>query len=199
MRVYSYKIARDFGFAPNPYFGVCTLATCKPKIRAGAKIGDIIVGCGSAQLNLPGRVVFSMRVAGKCTFQEYWDNPRFRNKRPTHSSNQKRAYGDNIYHRTDDGGWVQEWSHHSLQNGELNKSNLDRDTGSDHVIWGDEFVYYGREAPLIPSDLRACGGDDLYPARRSYRVNFAAEMTEAVAAWFDTLPRGVRGRPASWE
>src|SRR5712671_5339411 len=35
MRLYSYVVARDFGFAPNPFFGVCTLATCKPDIRKG--------------------------------------------------------------------------------------------------------------------------------------------------------------------
>ena len=32
MKLYSYIVARDFGFAPNPFYGFCTLATCKPKI-----------------------------------------------------------------------------------------------------------------------------------------------------------------------
>ena len=33
---------RDYGFAPNPYFGYCTLATCKPVIRRCAGVGDWI-------------------------------------------------------------------------------------------------------------------------------------------------------------
>jgi hypothetical protein len=43
-------VARDYGFAPNPFFGVCTLATCKPKIRKAAAIGDWVVGTGSSRL-----------------------------------------------------------------------------------------------------------------------------------------------------
>ena len=34
---YSYIVARDFGFAPNPFNGVLTLATCKPIVRKGAE------------------------------------------------------------------------------------------------------------------------------------------------------------------
>ena len=47
MRLFSYVVARDYGFAPNPFFGVCTLATCKPIVRRVAAIGDWIVGTGS--------------------------------------------------------------------------------------------------------------------------------------------------------
>ena len=38
---YSYIITRDYGFAPNPFGGVCTLATCKPKIRKGLDANEI--------------------------------------------------------------------------------------------------------------------------------------------------------------
>ena len=44
MKIMSYIITHDYGFAPNPYGGFLTLATCKPKIRNSAKIGDILVG-----------------------------------------------------------------------------------------------------------------------------------------------------------
>ena len=37
--LYSYVITRDYGFAPNPFGGICTLATCKPGIRNHAKVG----------------------------------------------------------------------------------------------------------------------------------------------------------------
>ena len=32
-RIYSYVVRYDSGFAPNPFYGYCTLATCKPDIR----------------------------------------------------------------------------------------------------------------------------------------------------------------------
>lgn len=35
---YSYVVARDFGFAPNPFNGFLTLATCKPKSENGLKL-----------------------------------------------------------------------------------------------------------------------------------------------------------------
>ena len=48
--LFVYVIARDFGFAPNPFHGVCTLATCKPGIRRSAKVGDWILGVGGKGL-----------------------------------------------------------------------------------------------------------------------------------------------------
>lgn len=199
MRVFSYKIARDYGFAPNPFHGVCTLATCKPQIRSSAKVGDIVVGCGSAKNKLPGRVIFAMRVQGKNTFQEYWDDPRFIQKRPYFGGSRKRAYGDNIYHHDEDGAWMQERSHHSFADGALNQSNLNTDTGSDSVLWSYDFVYFGRAAPEIPAHLRSFAGDDLYPNGRSHRVKFPIGMPEAIENWFESLiDRGNKGRPAAW-
>jgi hypothetical protein len=41
-RIYSYVVRYDSGFAPNPFYGYCTLATCKPDIRRGAEVGDLV-------------------------------------------------------------------------------------------------------------------------------------------------------------
>src|SRR3954468_12112196 len=120
MRLWSYKISRDYGFAPNPFFGYCTVACCKPDIRRGAEIGDLIVGCGSSRLKLVGRSIFAMRVAEKLTFQEYWDDPRFVRKRPVFTAGKARAFGDNIYHKNEAGNWIQEDSHHSYAGGVWN-------------------------------------------------------------------------------
>ena len=62
MKLYSYVVARDFGFAPNPFYGFCTLGTCKPKIRRSAKVGDWIVGTGSKTRRRARHIVFVMRV-----------------------------------------------------------------------------------------------------------------------------------------
>ena len=62
MRLYSYIVARDYGFAPNPFYGVCTLATCKPAIRGKAEIGDWVIGTGSKVDQRDGHLVFVMRV-----------------------------------------------------------------------------------------------------------------------------------------
>lgn len=41
---YSYVVARDYGFAPNPFNGILTLAACKPVIRKGADVGSFVIG-----------------------------------------------------------------------------------------------------------------------------------------------------------
>ena len=49
-RLYSYKMSHDNRFAPNPLFGVLTLATCKPQLRKNAKVGDWIAGWTSSHI-----------------------------------------------------------------------------------------------------------------------------------------------------
>ncbi|MBQ3833052.1 MAG: hypothetical protein II815_07745, partial [Bacteroidales bacterium] len=48
--LYGYKMTHDTGFAPNPYHGVLTLATCKPLIRKCAKEGYWISGWTSNEV-----------------------------------------------------------------------------------------------------------------------------------------------------
>ena len=35
-RIHSYVVRYDSGFGAQPFYGYCTLATCKPSIRRGA-------------------------------------------------------------------------------------------------------------------------------------------------------------------
>ena len=82
MRLFSYVVARDYGFAPNPFLGICTLATCKPRIRKTARRGDLIIGTGSKARGRQGHLVFAMRVSETLTYNEYWFDERFLRKRP---------------------------------------------------------------------------------------------------------------------
>ena len=197
-RVFSYKLSRDFGFAPNPFHGICTLATCKPQIRNAAQVGDLIVGCGSKALKLEEKIIFVMRVTEKLTFQKYWEDPRFFIKRANLKSSKAAAYGDNIYHY-ENGEWIQEDSHHSFEGGVKNQDNFDRDLGSENVLISDDFVYWGSSAPCIPDNLRDLDGEDLYPDGRFYRAKFPDNFKSAVYNWFESLPmRGNQGRPTCW-
>ena len=78
-RLFTYVVAHDTGFAPNPFHGFCTLAVCKPRIRKGAKIGDWIIGTGSGAKGKgrEGNIVFAMRVTEDMAFDQYWNDPSF--------------------------------------------------------------------------------------------------------------------------
>ena len=116
--LYVYVITRDFGFAPNPFSGLCTLATCKPKIRAGAIVGDWILGIGGSDIKVASRkCIVLMKVTEKISFLGYWGNPTYSRKKPLRNGSLVRLVGDNIYHKDANGNWIQEDSHHSNPDG----------------------------------------------------------------------------------
>jgi len=196
MKLNSYVITRDYGFAPNPFHGFCTLATCKPRIRKRAKIGDWVIGTGGVDLKLSGKMIFAMKVTETMTFQEYWDDPRFRIKQPRFDSGRSLAYGDNIYYKdTPDGNWEQINSHHSYPDGRFGEGNLQTDTSADRVLISEDFVYFGGKAPLIPQRLRNFRGKDLV-AGRSDKINFSPEHVAETIAWVEGRgEKGVVGTP----
>lgn len=140
-RGFSYIITRDFGFAPNPFHGILTLATCKPKIRKAAQVGDYLMGNSNKASG--NKLIYMAKVDEILTFDEYWSDVRFQCKKPVMNGSFKTLYGDNIYHH-DDGEWIQANSHHSLDNGLVNHANLKKDTGiTDRLLICREYFYLG--------------------------------------------------------
>jgi len=152
--VYVYVVDRDFGFAPNPFHGYCTLATCKPGIRLRAELGDWVIGLGGSRLKAKGKCIFAMRVSSAITFDTYWSDPAHLDKRPLRNGSRKMMVGDNIYHRENRSGlWLQADSHHSNSDGTANPHNVANDTKVDRVLLSQHFFYFGREAPVVPTAI----------------------------------------------
>ena len=195
-KLYSYVVARDLGFAPNPFYGFCTLATCKPGIRRMAKAGDWILGTGSKAKGRGDYAVYAMRVTETMTFNEYWDDPRFRKKRSDWQASRRKARGDNIYHRDHrTNKWRQLPSCHSNRDGTQNQENTSKDTNVDRVLLSDDFIYWGGEGQNLPNfrDVNICCG-------RNYRCNFPKKVVGAFVSWirgFDE--RGRCGTPLEWD
>lgn len=201
MRIFSYVVARDYGFAPNPFHGFCTLATCKPKIRKTAGIGDWVVGTGSADKRKKrgNLLVYVMRVEEIMTYNEYWNDPRFHRKRPNLQGSRKQAFGDNIYYR-DAEDWCQQNSHHSHEDGKPNQKNIAHDTKTDRILVSEEYVYWGGEGPEIPSKFRDYKGEDIRKKNSSHKSNFSREFIDEFVEWFRSLPEhGCLGRPLEWQ
>ncbi|MDD5702591.1 MAG: hypothetical protein PHU23_11155 [Dehalococcoidales bacterium] len=148
--LYVYVVDRDFGFAPNPFHGYCTLATCKPGIRKVARKGDWVMGVGGTRMRATGKCIYLMRVTEILTFDTYWSDIRFRLKRPVRNGSPVMMIGDNIYHKNVTAGdWIQEDSHHSNPDGSTNNTNLETDTQSENVLVSDHFFYFGSAAPSV--------------------------------------------------
>lgn len=148
----SYIITRDYGFAPNPFDGVCTLATCKPEIRRLSQIGDWVIATGSAGHDASGRLVCLMEVNEILTYTSYWDDPRFQSKKPIMNGSQKQLYGDNIYHQQET-QWIHVNSHHSNADGSVNTHNRDRDTKCLNVLISNNFYYFGQHPVFVPRQI----------------------------------------------
>ena len=154
-RAYSYIVARDYGFAPNPFYAILTLATCKPMIRKTAKVGDFIIGCSNKANG--NKLIYMAKVSEILTFDQYWNDPRFAKKKPIMNGSLKKLYGDNIYHHDDNGNWIQEDSHHTHDDGTTNKDNLERDTKhTDKVLICDEFFYLGKSMITLSAEYDCC-------------------------------------------
>lgn len=198
--LFIYVVARDFGFAPNPFHRMCTLATCKPKIRTKAQVGDWVIGVGGSRLKATGRCIFAMKVTDKITFNEYWNNPAFADKKPVRNGSQKMMVGDNIYFCDPaTKSWAQLDSHHSFADGSVNPDNLKRDTSSENVLISRHFYYFGLTAPIIPSHLLAEIG---YKNGRGHKI-FDAHRSSKLLDWLDaTFGRSlniVQGDPFDFE
>ncbi len=201
MRLFSYVVAQDFGFAPNPFYGFCTLATCKPKIRKGAEIGDWIIGTGSSgkgkRKDRREFLVYAMCVTEVMTFNEYWNDLRFRHKRPNLKGSLKQCYGDNIYFRNETGDWHQQNSHHSYEEGKQNRHNLCRDTQADRVLISNDYLYWGGEGPKIPKKF--LNGEDIRKKGSGHKNKFSPDLVEEFIKWLRSLDTSdYIGEPLDW-
>ena len=192
-------IARDYGFAPNPFFGVCTLATCKPRIRKTALVGDWIIGTGSAKYGRQGFLIFAMRVTETMTFNEYWNDERFRRKRPNLLGSVKQAFGDNIYVKDDTGCWHQENSHHSYNTGLPNPHNIRNDTKTDRVLCSTDYAYWGGSGPIIPDKFRNFRGKDICCLTQGHKCVFPDDLVDCFVKWIRSLNQnGYCDAPLEW-
>ena len=196
-RLYSYIVARDYGFAPNPFYGFCTLATCKPQIRKKAEIGDWIIGTGSKSKGRDGRLVYAMRVTEAMSFDDYWADSRFLRKRPDMHASVKKAFGDNIYYRdSDTSPWRQLDSHHSHVNGTQNNRNVRNDTQVNRMLVSNDFIYWGGSGPEVPTFR----GVTVCHTTQGHSYNFPTEVVEDFVAWLRSLDdSGYCGIPLEWQ
>lgn len=171
MKVYAYVIANDSGTAPNFEPPFVTLAICKPRIRRTANIGDFVVAfTGRTVGTEPHAVCWAGRVIEKLTFSEYWEDARFKGKKP-HSS----STPDNIYRPIGDVLELQANPAHA-------EDQAAHDLSGEYVLVFKPAWHFGRNGPILPEHfhLRMVG------SRRGHRVKeFSLDGFSRLVEWME--------------
>jgi hypothetical protein len=181
MAILSYVIVHDTGFAPNPYGGFLTLATCKPRIRQGAVVGDWVVGTGSSGGIGARRVVYAARIAEVVPIEDYGREARFHAKIPKASGPAWVRHGDNIYCFVN-GRWKQRRNpHHGPE-------HVARDLSGRNVLVAKEFWYFGQAAPTLPSSLFG-----IVKRGPGHKKVVDPESERQLRKWLGRFPLGIAG------
>lgn len=193
-RLFSYKMTHDTGFAPNPFWGELTLATCKPQIRLKKTKGDWIAGFTSGELcgDAVGeeKLLFLMKVENKLSIADYFVSPQYKDKipDPEHPLEVQRV-GDNIYTPLPSGGFEQiDDSHHDC-------GNMEDDLSGEFVLTSIEFVYFGGEAITIPPQIRPSVPPGEHPHGWQTHDD---ELAEQFIKFVFRRGSGVLAAPHSW-
>jgi hypothetical protein len=122
-----------------------------------------------------------MQVEEVLSFADYWNDKRFRNRRPSATSTP-----DNIYRPGRDGVLVQ------VPNHVHDAKSVATDLGGKNVLLSRRYWYFGNSSPMIPTDLvhlvHTGIGHAVNKGRRRDDVN---QLVKWLRAW----PMGLRGTP----
>lgn len=201
---FGYKLKYDTGFAPNPFHGVLTLATCKPAVRRCRKVGDWVAGFASQDLvnrtrresgvEIPYRgLVYLMQVGEKLRLEHYFEDARYQVKKPDMQSlHPMLRRGDNIYRMSPDGNLA-------LQDNEYHgKSEVKADVGGVNALVASTFYYFGRKAWVPAGGWATFLGEDVSHGRLfKCPSNFVSKLLGHFAT--QGVAPGVHGEPCLWK
>lgn len=187
MRLLSYVVKYDKGFAPNPFSGLCTLAACTPN-HMGARLEESDWVLGNSTTSEGRKLIYAMRVSEVLDFDYYYRDRRFAAKKPRGSRLPERC-GDNIYFRNAAGQWEQTpGSYHTPE-------DFEPDTRHPRVFISDHFFYFGAAAPEIPEEFSS-----LLQTRQGFTYHEGQLVTKFVN-WLERefSPPGRKGWPRDAE
>ena len=190
-QLFSYRVRHDTGAAPNPFWGICTVVICKPKIRLAVKQDDWIVGTGSANSplgDMSGKVIYAMKVTRKMTMQDYhvFTQQFLRQKIPHWlDSDPRRRLGDSIYDFSCNPPKLLQSVH--------TEKNRKSDLGGEYALLSEHFWYFGDQAQPLPTDLLG-----IVKQGQGHRSDSNAPFFDRFLKWLYGLklaPNELYGRP----
>lgn len=149
-------------------------------IRRTASVGDWIIGVRSRRND---QVVYVMQVDEILPFERYWEDPRFKDRRPSVS-----PIPDNIYRPNNSGVLTQ------LKNVTHDESNIANDLSGGNVLLGRRFWYFGSSSRDLPVNLKHlkpyCRGHSVHINRRGGDID-----VRELESWLEPTPYGILGVP----
>jgi Nucleotide modification associated domain 2 len=192
--LFSYCIPYDDGAAPNPFWGLCTLAICKPRIRQAANVGDWIVGTGSKNSpigDISNKVLFAMLVSQKMTMKDYYQFTELELPRKIpkmKSKDLRRHYGDSIYDFSKNPP--------SLRPSVHNEENRSTDLSGGWVLLSDHFFYFGDRPIALPEELLG-----IVKQGQGHKSTSNIPYVDEFIRWIRSLgypPETLIGKPQLW-
>ncbi len=192
--LFSYCIPYDDGAAPNPFWGLCTLAICKPRIRQAAHVGDWIVGTGSKNSpigDISHKVVYAMLVAQKMTMEDYdrFTKSQLPRKIPKmESKDLRRCVGDSIY----------DFSKYPppLRPSVHDEENRSTDLIGGWVLLSNHFFYFGDRPITLPKELL-----EIVKQGQGHKSTSNMPYIDIFIQWINGLgypPGSLIGKPQLW-
>lgn len=190
-RLFTYTIRVDDGAAPNPFYGMCSLAICKPAIRRVAKPGDWIAGLGSKRApsgDLSGHLVYAMKIEEVLSMKDYDTQASLRwpHRIPNiHSTALQERLGDCIYDFSGKEQPTQRLSVHG-------KENVTTDLNGKNVLISKDFYYFGSSARKLPNYLI-----NICHQTQGHRSELNAPYLEKFISWIRSVAP-VTGQIYGW-
>lgn len=203
MAVRGYKLTHDSGFAPNPFHGVLTLATCMVKIRTARRPGDWVAGFASERLVELARangvdipfmgLIYLAKVSEVMPLWRYFEDPRFSSKKnDIGSPREVDRVGDNIYYRDSTGAYAQ------VPNRHHKPEELAHDVSGINALACADFWYLGRKC-FVPEG----GWSTVLAGQRIDKARLSAlpeDFVRTMLAHFHArgITRGMNAAPCLW-
>ncbi|ABK45545.1 conserved hypothetical protein [Magnetococcus marinus MC-1] len=209
MRLFSYNMTHDSGFAPNPFHGTLTLATCKPGIRRTKQVGDWIAGFSSIALSRNAKkfgvtididaLLYLGQVSEIKPLGEYFIDPMFRLKIPPQqlTDDQIQNVGDNIYKQIGLSP-VRKPKFEQVSTLQHGTGDLEHDTNGVNALIFRNFYYLGAKGIPIPKDIQIQISRPSGPSPYGYKTEKSESILRLID-WLDsTFGEGRTGYPCMW-
>jgi hypothetical protein len=192
MNLFTHSLTYDDGAAPNPFWGLCTLALRQPAIRLAAQADDWILGMGAAASplgDISDHVVYAMKVTSKLTLEEYdqFCKTFLPRKMPNwRSPDYRQRMGDCIYNYIAGSDPKMRTSIHK-------EENKEQDLSGRYALLSKQFYYFGNKPVRLPEGLRP-----IINTTKGHACESNQPFVEAFVEWIEGLdlrPNKVLGEP----